>query len=72
MQVVENINAVSVLLTVVGFLIVFVLNGIKGEIRDTKRAVQGLEADLRGAISAIDRRVTVIETRCSDKRVEQS
>lgn len=64
MQVAENLNVVSVLLTVVGFLIVFVLNGIKGEIRETKNAVQNLEKDLRDVISEIDRRVTKIEARC--------
>lgn len=60
-----SIDPVSILLTIVGFLIVFVLNGIKSEIRDTKTAVQNLETDLRGGMSQLDRRVTRIEARCN-------
>lgn len=71
MQIAENINVLPYLITVIGFLMVYVLNGIKGEIRDTKTAVQKLEVDLRGAITElrntateIDKRVTVMEVRC--------
>lgn len=64
MQVAENINVVSVLLTVIGFLIVYVLNGIKGEIRETKKEVQHLGVELRGVTAELDRRVTKIEARC--------
>lgn len=67
MQVSENINAVSILMTIVGFLIVYVLNGIKGEIRETKKEVQHLGVELRGVTAELDRRVTKIEVRCSKK-----
>lgn len=53
------------LTTIIGFLIVYVLNGIKAEIKDVKNTVQGLEQDLRAGITALDRRVTKIEVSCS-------
>lgn len=49
------------LTTVIGFLIVYVLNGIKSEIKDVKNSVKSLEEDLRGGITQLDRRVTKIE-----------
>lgn len=67
MQVAENLNPISILLTIVGFLIVYVLNGIKGEIRETKKEVQHLGTELRGVTAELDRRVTKIEVRCSKK-----
>ncbi len=58
-------------MTVIGFLIVYVLNGIKGEIKEVKITVRSLEADLRGRISdldrrhsGLDRRVALLEGRC--------
>ena len=48
--------------TVIGFLIVWVLNGIKSEIKDVKTTVGSLEKDLREGITGLDRRVTKIET----------
>jgi len=53
------------LTAVIGFLIVYVLNGIKGEIKEVKTTVNSLERDLRDGITSLDRRVTTIETRCS-------
>lgn len=53
------------LTTVIGFLIVWVLNGIKGEIKDVKVTVAGLEHDLRDGMAGLDRRVTKIEAGCS-------
>ena len=48
--------------TVIGFLIVWVLNGIKSEIKDVKTTVGSLEKDLREGITGLDRRVTKLET----------
>jgi hypothetical protein len=67
-----NIDVVTVLMTVVGFLIVYVLNGIKSEIRDTKTAVQNLETDLRGGMASLDRRMTMVEMRCSHTKEGES
>lgn len=53
------------LTTIIGFLIVYVLNGIKAEIKDVKLSVKSLEEDLRGGITQLDRRVTKIEAGCS-------
>lgn len=47
-----------------GFLAVFVLNSIKQEMHDIKQSLNSLEADMRGGVSALDRRITIIETRC--------
>lgn len=52
------------LTAVIGFLIVYVLNGIKGEIKEVKTTVKSLEKDLRDGITGLDRRVTAIESRC--------
>jgi len=53
------------LTTIIGFLIVYVLNGIKAEIKDVKNSVKSLEEDLRGGITQLDRRVTKMEVGCS-------
>lgn len=55
------------LTTVIGFLIVYVLNGIKTEIKDVKLSVKSLEEDLRAGITSLDRRVTQIEIVCKYK-----
>lgn len=52
------------LMTVIGFLIVYVLNGIKSEIKDVKTTVKSLENDMRGGIGDLDRRITAVESRC--------
>lgn len=52
------------LTAVIGFLIVYVLNGIKGEIKEVKTTVKSLEVDMRDGIAGLDRRVSKIETRC--------
>jgi hypothetical protein len=51
------------LLTVIGFLIVFVLNGIKAEIKEIKGQLGKIEDDLH-------RRVTVIDQRHQDAKVD--
>lgn len=53
------------LLSVIGFLVVYVLYGIKSEIREVRTSVNALEGELRGGITKLDRRVTVVETRCA-------
>lgn len=58
------------LLTLIGFLAVYVLNGIKSEIKDVKLTVQALEKDLRGGVANLDRRVAVIEAKCNINHVE--
>lgn len=67
---------IGVLLAVIGFLIVFVLNGIKGEIRDVNDKLEKIESDLHKRVDSIDRRhqdqmvdldrrVTKVEARCN-------
>ena len=66
---------IGVMLSVIGFLIVFVLQGIKGEIRDVNDKLEKIEGDLHKRVSDIDRRhqdqvvdldrrVSKIEARC--------
>ena len=50
---------------IIGFLAVYVLNSIKQEMRDIKQSLNSLETDMRSGVSVLDRRVTIIETRCS-------
>ncbi len=51
--------------TAIGFMIVFVLNGIKGEIKEVKTSVKALEEDFRDTIKAHDHRITKIEASCA-------
>lgn len=66
---------IGVLFGVIGFLIVFVLQGIKGEICDIKVQLSKIEDDLHKRVSEIDRRhqdvmvehdrrISKIEARC--------
>lgn len=68
------------LMSVIGFLIVFVLNGIKSEIRDIKAQLSKIESDLNGRITDMDRRredqyvelerrVSGVEIRCAANHV---
>ena len=50
--------------TAIGFMIVFVLNGIKTEITEVKTSVKALEEDFRETIKDHDHRITVIESGC--------
>lgn len=66
-----GIDIIGVLLTVVGFLIVYILNGIKGEISEVKTTVTNLKDDLHQSVKDVDRRVdeikldvTELKTRC--------
>lgn len=55
------------LLGVIGFFAVYTLNGIKQELTEMKTSVRALEADLRGSLSQLDRRVTTIEANHNNK-----
>lgn len=52
------------LLTTIGFLLIYVLNGIKGELKELRMFIATLENELRGGIAGLDRRLTVMETKC--------
>ncbi len=71
------------LLAVIGFLIVHVLNGIKGEIQEIKGQLSKIETDLHGRINdndrrhqdryvEIDRRLTSVEAHCKVTHFDQS
>lgn len=49
---------------IIGFLLAYMLKGIKDEIKEVRSTVQDLEKNLRDGISDIDRRVVKIETGC--------
>lgn len=53
------------LATIIGFLIVWILNGIKAEIKEIKTSVNSLEEDIRSQVSGLEHRVTVLETGCA-------
>jgi hypothetical protein len=59
------INVLPYFTTAIGFMIVFVLNGIKSEIKEVKTSVKALEEDFRDTIKAHDHRLTKIETGCN-------
>lgn len=54
-------DIIPYLLGVIGFFAVYTLNGIKQELTEMKTSVRALEADLRGSLSQLDRRITHIE-----------
>lgn len=60
-------EVIPYLMTLVGFFAVYVLNGIRAELKELKTTVKGLESDLRGGVANLDRRVAVIEMRCQIK-----
>ena len=55
---IKGVELVNYLLPIIGFLIVYVLNGIKKEITEAKGAVVQLSDEL----TKIDKRVLVLET----------
>ena len=57
---------------IIGFLAVYVLNSIKQEMRDIKQSLNSLETDMRNGVSVLDRRVTVIETRCESNHAHKA
>ena len=57
---------IGVLLSVIGFLAVFVLNGIKKEIGEIKGSLGLLEKDMRAGVTELDRRVTRVELKCEN------
>ena len=64
----DALNITQILLPVVGFLIVYVLNGIKTEIKDIKVSVEALEKDLSKSINDIDKRVLLLEQHHEDSK----
>lgn len=71
---------IGALLSIIGFLIVFVLNGIKGEIRDVNEKLEKIETDLHKRVSEVDRRhqdvmveldrrISKVEARCDVQHV---
>lgn len=60
-----EINITQYLLAIIGFLLVYTLNGIKTELKDVKHALESLERDLHGRVTALTERVVKVETRCS-------
>lgn len=46
---------IGVLLSIIGFLIVYVLNGIKGEIQEIKGQLGKIETDLHQRVTTIDK-----------------
>lgn len=49
------------MITLLGFLSVYVLTGIKAEISAVKTSLGTIEKDLRNGISSLDRRVSHLE-----------
>lgn len=47
--------------TVIGFLIVYVLNGIKTEIKEVKGSVNKLESEFRNILNSLEHRVSYLE-----------
>lgn len=56
--------------TIIGFLIVWVLNNIKDEIKEIKTTVTELNTDMRGGVSELDRRVLRLELNCKSCKEE--
>ncbi len=52
------------LATIIGFLIVWVLNEIKAEIREVKTTVKSMERDLSDKHSDLENRVVRLEAGC--------
>lgn len=57
----EELKLVDYLIGIVGFLIVYVLNGIKSEITEVKSTVKNLETNLQEGINGLEHRVTALE-----------
>jgi hypothetical protein len=62
---IDTVDLLNYLMAIIGFLIVYVLNGVKSEIKDIKVSVGKLENDLRGNLTQLDRRMTTLETKCT-------
>ena len=56
------------LMALLAFFAVYTLNGIRAEVREVKNSLKAVEADLRGGVGSLDRRITVIETYCNVER----
>lgn len=58
-------HLIPYLTTIIGFLIVYVLNGIKSEIKEVKTSVKNLEEDIRAEQNLLTQRVTKLEAGCA-------
>ena len=52
-------------LGICGFLSVWVLNRISKDMSEIKDSLSALEKDMRDGVANLDRRVTIIETKCN-------
>ena len=59
------------LLATCGFLSVWVLNRISRDMSEIKGSLVSLEKDMRDGVGNLDRRVTIIETRCGSNHGNQ-
>lgn len=53
---------VGALLSIIGFLIVIILNAIRHGITEVKETLHSLETDMRAGVAGLDRRVLLLET----------
>ena len=49
------------LISLLGVMGLYILNGIKGEISDVKVSLSSIEKDLRGGLTELERRVSHLE-----------
>lgn len=61
----DDFNLTNVLLSIIGFLIVYVLNGIKTEIKDIKSSVDKLEDSFDKSVKDLETRVVKLESACT-------
>lgn len=58
-------EVIPFLITILAFLSVYVLNGIKGEITEVKERIKSFEIDLRAGVTSLDRRISRLEGKCN-------
>lgn len=55
------------LLSVTGILLIYILNGIKSEIKEIRVFISTLEGNLRDEMTGLDKRMRSIELRCASE-----
>jgi hypothetical protein len=60
----KDINLVNIPLSVIGFLGVFILNGIKNDISEMKNSLKAFETKMYTEITELKERITKVETGC--------
>ena len=65
---IDQVTFLNILLTCIGFLVIYTLNGIKGEItgvkgevKEVRDSMDRLERELSHSITDLDKRVAIIE-----------